>query len=242
MRLPGGQFGRARAAFGSERGTRTSRASPSRATATPWSPGPARTSDGTLRVHAAFRPAGNGFVPDGACRRTAPTRSTPRSRPAAARSWSGLAATAPTATAEASVKPENASFLPPQTLSAAGEDANAPQVAVGKDGTAVATWYAATGDHVAAAIGRTSPAGLRAAGDAVSAGHGRFRAAGRRRRARRRARGVDRRRTAAFIQAAFRPRGAGFGLPQDIAEPTTSTSRRSRSTRAGTPSRRGPGS
>ena len=168
---------------------------------------------GTLRVHAAFRPAGNGFVS---------TVLSPEGEDAfdpqvsaghgSVVVWSGSEGA--TATAEASVKPENDSFLPPVTLSSTTENADAPQVAVGNDGTAVATWSADDGDHVSAVIGRTSPAGFGAPAMVSTAGG----------LASEPQIALDDRGNAlavwtgggGIIQAAFRPHRAAFGPALDI--------------------------
>ncbi len=172
-------------------------------------------SDGTQRVHAAFRPAGNGFLPpvllsaDGADAFN-PKVSAERGTVVV---WSRAGAMQST---EASVKPEDESFLPYETLSSAGEDTHAPQVAVGKDGTTVATWYAGNGDHVAASIGRTTSAGfgpattLSAPDAAASIPQVAVDAQGA-------ALVVWRGGANAFIQAAFRPRRASFGAAQTLA-------------------------
>jgi hypothetical protein len=170
--------------------------------------------DGSLRIHARFRPAGNGFGPAHAISPAGAFDPQVSAGRGTAVVWS--LDDGANVSAQAAVKPENSSFLPGQTISAAGESANGPQVAVGRDGTAVATWYAAFGDYVAAAIGATasadfgaaatlSPPGMAASephvavddgGDALvvwTAGSG------------------------AFIQAAYRPRGAGFGAVEELA-------------------------
>ena len=172
--------------------------------------------NGRLRVHASFRPAGNGWVPA--------AQLSPDSDDAFAPQVSAGRGTVVVwsetdgadATVEAAVKPEHESFLAPQTVSRAGEEAHGPQVAVGEDGTAVATWYAGVGDHVAGAIGRASAAGFELAatlsppGMAASEPHV----------------AVDDRGNAlaawtagqgALIQSAYRPRRAGFAAAQDIA-------------------------
>ena len=173
-------------------------------------------SSGTPRVHASFRPAGNGFLPAAILSPAGSEAFSPQV--AAGRGsvvvWSRSAAA--NVIAEASVKPEDDSFLPAEPISPAGEDVNAPQVAVGKDGTAVATWYAGDADHVAAAVGQTSPAGFGPA-DTLSA-PGRL--------ASEPQVAVDDRGSAiavwtaggGFIQTAFRPRRGDFGAPQDLSE------------------------
>ena len=173
-------------------------------------------SDGTQRVHAAFRPAGNGFLPpvmlsadgaDGFNPKVSAERGT-------VVVWSR--STGATVSTEGSVKPEDESFLPFETISRAGEDTHEPQVAVGKQGTAVATWSAGDGSHVAAAIGSTSPAGFGPAATlsspdlAASQPQVAVDAQGA-------ALVVWTSGTGAFIQGAFRPRRASFGAPQTIA-------------------------
>ncbi len=172
---------------------------------------------GNQRVNAAFRPAGTpGFL--------APTTLSPAGSdafdPQVAAGhgtvvvWSRVAGA--NVSVEASVKPDNDSFLPVETVSDAGEDAYAPQVAVGKEGTAATTWYVGEGDGVKAAIGRTSPAGFGAAATLSTPGMAASEpqiAVDDRGNALALWTGGDR----AFIQAAFRPRGAGFGASQDVA-------------------------
>jgi hypothetical protein len=175
----------------------------------------AEDESGTLRVHAAFRTGGNGFVstvlsPDGAHAFDPQVSAGHGTVVVWSRSHGVNVA------AMAAVKPENAGFLPPQMMSRDGEEANEPQVAVGKDGTAVATWYGGSGDHVAAAIGRTTDGGFAPAATlsppGMAASHPRV--------------AVDERGSAvavwiagegAFIQTAFRPRAADFGPAQTIA-------------------------
>ena len=132
--------------------------------------------------------------------------------------------------------------LPPRPgASAPGADASAPQVGVGEDGTAVATWFVGAGERVDAAVGNTTagtfqPAGTLSAptvnasepqvavdeqGNAVvvwTAGNG-----------------------TTHVQSAHRPRGGASGRPSDVSEPAP-PSRRSCSTSAATRSRCGPGS
>jgi hypothetical protein len=170
--------------------------------------------DGSERVHSRFRPAGNGFGPAQVLSPAGAFDPRVSAGHGTAVVWSRDDGAV--VVAEAAVKPQDAGFLPAERISADGESANAPQVSVGKDGTAVATWYAAFGDHVAAAIGRTTAAGF--AAPAVLSPPGM--AASEPQAA------VDERGnaivvwtagTGAVVQSAYRPRGAGFGPATDLA-------------------------
>lgn len=173
-------------------------------------------SSGTPRIHASFRPAGNGFLPAAILSPAGSEAFNPQvsGGRGSVVVWSRSAAA--NVVAEASVKPEDDSFLPAEPISPAGEDVHAPQVAVGKEGTAVASWYAGDADHVAAAVGQTSAAGfgpaetLSAPGLLASEPQV----------------AVDDRGNAitvwtgggGFIQTSFRPRRGDFGAPQDRSE------------------------